>query len=158
MWFISERAIYKLAFRSNKPEAEQFTNWVAEVVEAIRKTGSYQLEPKSKAEVLLETVQLLVEHEKKLQEHQKRLENHETRTSEIEGQITTVNKDYLSLAGYYALKKQVWGLSQAETSQIGKKLKKASELVCMPIIRIHDAKFGEVNGYHKDILAQILGF
>lgn len=158
MWFISERAIYKLAFRSNKPEAEQFTNWVAEVVEAIRKTGSYQLEPKSKAEVLLETVQLLVEHEKKLQEHQKRLENHETRTSEIEGQITTVNKDYLSLAGYYALKKQVWGLSQAEASQIGKKLKKASELAYMPIIRIHDAKFGEVNGYHKDILAQILGF
>ncbi|TAE19795.1 MAG: hypothetical protein EAZ95_00890 [Bacteroidetes bacterium] len=86
-----------------------------------------------------------------------KLENHETRIAEIEAQITTVNKDYLSLAGYYALKKQVWGLSQVEASQIGKKLKKASDLEGMPIIRIHDAKFGEVNGYHKDILAKILG-
>lgn len=157
-WFINERAIYKLAFRSNKPEAEQFTNWVAEVVETIRKTGSYQLEPKSKAEVLLETVQLLVEHEQKLQEHQKRLENHETRLTEIEAQITTVNKDYLSLAGYYALQKRVWGLSQTGASQVGKKLKKESDLAGVPIIRIHDAKFGEVNGYHKDILAKVLGF
>ncbi len=126
--------------------------------QTIRKTGSYYLEPKSKAEVLLETVQLLVEHEKKLQAHQQRLENHETRISEIERQITTVNKDYLSLAGYYALKKQLWVLSQVDASKVGKQLKKASDLAGMPIIRIHDAKFGEVNGYHKDVLAKILGF
>ncbi|TAH31006.1 MAG: hypothetical protein EAZ06_01470 [Cytophagales bacterium] len=157
-WFINERAIYKLAFRSNKPEAEKFTNWVAEVAETIRKTGSYQLEPKTKIEALLETVQLLVEHEKKLQEQQQRIENHETRISEIEGQINTVNKDYLSLAGYYALKKQVWNLSQSQAGQLGKKLKKASEIAAMPIIRIHDSKFGEVNGYHKDILAKVLEF
>ena len=41
---ISEMAVYKLAFRSNKPEAERFTNWVAEVVlPAIRKTGGYHV-------------------------------------------------------------------------------------------------------------------
>lgn len=41
---ISEPAVYKLAFRSNKPEAEAFTNWVAgEVLPAIRKTGKYEL-------------------------------------------------------------------------------------------------------------------
>jgi prophage antirepressor-like protein len=41
---ISEPAVYKLAFRSNKPEAEAFTNWVAgEVLPAIRKTGRYEL-------------------------------------------------------------------------------------------------------------------
>lgn len=40
---ISEPAVYKLAFRSNKPEADEFTNWVAsEVLPAIRKTGGYQ--------------------------------------------------------------------------------------------------------------------
>ncbi|MCW7753648.1 BRO family protein [Desulfobotulus sp. H1] len=39
---INEPALYKLAFRSNKPTAEEFTNWVAsEVLPAIRKTGRY---------------------------------------------------------------------------------------------------------------------
>ncbi len=42
---IDEPAVYKLAFRSNKPEADNFTNWVAsEVLPTIRKTGSYQVE------------------------------------------------------------------------------------------------------------------
>ncbi len=41
---ITEAAVYKLAFRSNKPEAEQFTNWVAgDVLPALRKTGAFAL-------------------------------------------------------------------------------------------------------------------
>lgn len=40
--FVSEPAVYKLAFRSNKPEAERFTHWVcAEVLPAIRRQGFY---------------------------------------------------------------------------------------------------------------------
>lgn len=40
---IVEPAVYKLAFRSNKPEADAFTNWIAsEVVPSIRKTGKYE--------------------------------------------------------------------------------------------------------------------
>lgn len=39
---INEPGVYKLAFRSNKPEADRFTNWVAsEVLPAIRKNGAY---------------------------------------------------------------------------------------------------------------------
>jgi prophage antirepressor-like protein len=39
---ISEAGVYKVAFRSNKPEAERFTDWVAgEVIPEIRKTGRY---------------------------------------------------------------------------------------------------------------------
>lgn len=42
--FISEAAMYKLAFRSNKEEAELFTDWIAgEVLPALRKTGTYTL-------------------------------------------------------------------------------------------------------------------
>ena len=40
--FINESAVYKLAFRSRKPEAERFTDWIAgEVIPQIRKTGKY---------------------------------------------------------------------------------------------------------------------
>lgn len=41
-YVISESGIYKLAFRSNKPEAERFTDWLAnDVIPEIRKTGKY---------------------------------------------------------------------------------------------------------------------
>ena len=41
---INEPAVYKLAFRSSKPRAEAFTNWIAsEVIPAIRKTGKYEV-------------------------------------------------------------------------------------------------------------------
>lgn len=39
---ISEAGMYRLIFRSNKPEAEIFSNWVThEVLPSIRKTGAY---------------------------------------------------------------------------------------------------------------------
>ena len=42
MTVINEAGLYKLAFRSNKPEAEQLTDWVAsEVMPSIRKHGAY---------------------------------------------------------------------------------------------------------------------
>jgi prophage antirepressor-like protein len=48
---INEAAVYKLAFRSNKPSADAFTNWVAsEVLPAIRKTGAFQSERRAKYE------------------------------------------------------------------------------------------------------------
>ncbi len=42
MTIVSEPGMYKLVFRSRKPEADAFTDWVASaVLPAIRKTGSY---------------------------------------------------------------------------------------------------------------------
>lgn len=40
---ILEQAVYKLAFRSRKPEAEKFSDWAADVIASIRKTGSYSI-------------------------------------------------------------------------------------------------------------------
>lgn len=42
MILINESAMYKLAFRSNKIQADVFVNWIAgEVLPSIRRTGSY---------------------------------------------------------------------------------------------------------------------
>ena len=44
MTAINESGLYTLIFRSNKPEAKQFSRWVRhEVLPTIRKTGSYSL-------------------------------------------------------------------------------------------------------------------
>lgn len=40
--FLTESGVYKLVFKSNKPNAEKFTDWVTdEVLPIIRKTGGY---------------------------------------------------------------------------------------------------------------------
>ena len=50
--FLTESGVYKLVFKSHKPNAEAFTDWIAdEVLPSIRKTGSYET-PKAKAERL----------------------------------------------------------------------------------------------------------
>jgi len=50
---ISESGLYTLIFRSNKPQAKPFRKWVtAEVLPAIRKTGSYNL-PESDKKVFV---------------------------------------------------------------------------------------------------------
>lgn len=44
--FISEAGVYKMIFRSSKPKAEEFANWVfEEVLPAIRKQGFYGTVP-----------------------------------------------------------------------------------------------------------------
>ncbi len=42
---VTESGLYRLIFRSNKPEAEKFRRWVFnKVLPTIRKTGSYNLQ------------------------------------------------------------------------------------------------------------------
>lgn len=49
--FLTESGVYKLVFKSHKPNAEEFTDWIAdEVLPSIRKTGSYLTNKKSEIE------------------------------------------------------------------------------------------------------------
>lgn len=44
--FITAKGLYKILFRSRKPIAEQFQNWVCDVVEELRLNGQYSLQSK----------------------------------------------------------------------------------------------------------------
>lgn len=49
--FLTESGVYKLVFKSHKPNAEKFTDWIAdEVLPSIRKTGSYSTNGNSEIE------------------------------------------------------------------------------------------------------------
>ncbi len=159
MHICNESGLYNLILRSDKPEAKSFKKWVTkEVLPAIRKTGSYSLQGKTQLEALLITVQQMVAQEQKIREHDLKLVEHEDRISKIEAKIKTTNKDYFSLAGYYALRKRAWNLSNKEAQSTGKLLTKASQSAGMAVIKVQDSKYGEVNGYHQDILAEVLKF
>jgi len=46
VWTINEFGLYSLILKSNKPEAKSFKRWIThEVIPAIRKTGSYSIDP-----------------------------------------------------------------------------------------------------------------
>lgn len=48
--FLTESGVYKLVFKSRKPNAEAFTDWVTDkVLPTLRKTGSYEM-PKKKSD------------------------------------------------------------------------------------------------------------
>jgi prophage antirepressor-like protein len=42
--FLTEKGLYKILFKSRKPIAKQFTDWVCEVIKEIRLNGKYELE------------------------------------------------------------------------------------------------------------------
>lgn len=43
--FLTESGVYKLVFKSHKPNAEKFTDWIAdEVLPALRQTGHYEMQ------------------------------------------------------------------------------------------------------------------
>lgn len=47
--FLTESGVYKLVFKSHKPNAEKFTDWIAdEVLPTLRKTGSYEMPKQNK--------------------------------------------------------------------------------------------------------------
>ena len=47
--FLTESGVYKLVFKSRKPNAEAFTDWIAdEVLPTLRMTGSYEMPKKDK--------------------------------------------------------------------------------------------------------------
>lgn len=83
--FLTESGVYKLAFRSNKPEAEKFTDWVAdEVLPSIRKTGSYSAKPLSQTEFLLETAKAMVELDRRIHKTEKDLNVLESRLNSFD--------------------------------------------------------------------------
>ncbi len=56
--FLTESGVYKLVFKSHKPNAEKFTDWIAdEVLPALRKTGHYAMQKqKSTQKVHMESL------------------------------------------------------------------------------------------------------
>ena len=63
--WIGESDLYRLIMKSTKPEAEKFQDWICEeVIPAIRKTGSYSIQPKELTR--LEILTMAIEAEKKV--------------------------------------------------------------------------------------------
>jgi prophage antirepressor-like protein len=75
MSFLTEKGLYRVIGRSNKPIAEKFQNWVCDVIKEIRLTGEYKLkEQMEKSKEHWEINKKLIIHRAKLDIHTKLLE------------------------------------------------------------------------------------
>lgn len=67
--FLTEKGLYKILFKSRKPIAETFQNWVCDIIKEIRLKGTYNLQQQ-----ITETQKKLEEKEKETIELEKKLE------------------------------------------------------------------------------------
>lgn len=74
--FIPENIFYRLAMKAKNEAAEIFQAKVAdEILPAIRKTGTYSIQPKSALAALQDTVKVLTEHENRLNVLDNKIDN-----------------------------------------------------------------------------------
>ena len=105
MNYINESNLYKVIFQSRKESAERFTDWVTdEVLQSIRKTGSYNInEPKIDKTLLNPQMQLLITMTENLamqeieqKKQAERLQNVENRIDNVCDIIVTPIADWKS--------------------------------------------------------------
>lgn len=60
--FLTESGVYKLVFKSHKPNAEKFTDWIAdEVLPEIRRTGGYRTKRREEFDMCLYGVKFIAD-------------------------------------------------------------------------------------------------
>lgn len=55
-WFLNESGVYEILMQSRKPIAKSFKKQVKAILKEIRKTGSYNAQPKTQLEMLRELI------------------------------------------------------------------------------------------------------
>ncbi len=113
--FLTEQGLYKVLMRSRKKIAEQFQDWVCEVVEEIRRKGKYDLEEQLKTKEL--------EYQRQLQAKEQELLKYKEKTyEEIEksGHLYVIKTDGGTKVGKTkdAVTKRVKGLQTGNVNNI----------------------------------------
>lgn len=84
MVYINEKNLYKVIMRSDKPQAEDFQDWVCgEVLPTIRKTGRYDIRNMSRKELALEIIKAEEEKEALLLENKRKEEQLEEQRPKV---------------------------------------------------------------------------
>lgn len=98
--FLTESGVYKLIFKSEKPDAERFQDWVTdEVLPTLRKEGSYSTKTLSPMDQLRLQYEVLEGHDEALKEHSSRIEHLENNMVIDHGQARSLSKALSTVVG-----------------------------------------------------------
>lgn len=170
---ISEPGLYSLVLCSNKPEAKLFKRWIThDVIPSIRKTGAYQLAPKSYAEALRALANEVEQKELAIAQRDEaiRTKYHfvEGRDAEMCGRVgglTAQNERLREQIGDATNWKQAkaipWLRKYFDTrnngffAQLGKILTSLSAAMGVDTRTIEDTNWGAVKTYHISVINRL---
>ena len=148
--FLTESGVYKLVFKSRKPTAEKFTDWVTdEVLPTIRKTGGYV----SDDELFIETYLPHADESTRLlfATTLKTVRKQNERIGKLEAHVEEKSLQLDESKQYYTVKR-VAKMNRIDWRSISwKRLKNTSEYLQLEVKKVFDANFGTVNSYHLDV-------
>ena len=170
---VSEPGLYSLVLCSNKPEAKLFKRWIThDVIPSIRKTGAYQLAPKSYAEALRALANEVEQKELAIAQRDEaiRTKYHfvEGRDAEMCGRVgglTAQNERLREQIGDATNWKQAkaipWLRKYFDTrnngffAQLGKILTSLSAAMGVDTRTIEDTNWGAVKTYHISVINRL---
>lgn len=141
--FLTESGVYKLVFKSHKPNAEAFTDWIAdEVLPAIRKHGIYATD--NVIDNILNNPDFGIELLTRLKSERAARIAAEEEKERLQEELD-YSKDWYSIKRVAAMngvewKKFKWRRLKEKSIELGYGVKK-----------IFDVNYGEVNTYHRDV-------
>lgn len=148
----------KLALKFAAWLSPKFELWVYDKIYELLTTGKTELQDLSPVvnitEGLKRVIEHLGEHGQEIQKIQMSIEHIEEFVSDLEAKITSIDENYYSISGYCALNKIDCPLNKAQTW--GHSATKLSNQQNIAIGKAYDAKYGNVNTYHIDILQQVI--
>jgi hypothetical protein len=148
----------KLALKFAAWLSPEFELWVYDRIEELLKTGKTKIRDIRPGMDLINSIRLIADqleyHERDIEKLKDDMVEVKDYIADIEAKIISIDENYYSISGYCALNSVPCPLDKAQ--KWGHAATKLSNQKSTPIGKAYDAKYGDINTYHLDILAVIV--
>lgn len=147
----------KLALKFASWLSPRFELWVYDRIEELLKTGKTELETRP-AQSIIKSIRLIADqleaHDKDIQSLKQDVGEIKEYVSDLEAKITSIDENYYSISGWCALHSIPCPLDKAQ--RWGKLATGRSSSRKIAVGKAYDAKYGEINTYHKSVLQAVI--
>lgn len=149
----------KLALKFAAWLAPAFELWVYDRIEELLKTGKTELPNHKPGTDLIRAIRMIADklelHDRDINELKEGLQEVKEYVGDLEAKITSIDENYYSISGYCALEGIDCPLDKAKAW--GYQATKWSNQKGVAVGKAYDAKYGNVNTYHLDVLKVVVG-
>lgn len=147
----------KLALKFAAWLSAGFELWVYDRIEELLKTGRTELQI-TPSQNIIRSIRLIADqleaHNQDIKLLKEDVSQMKDYMGELDAKITSIDENYYSISGYCALYAMDCPLDKAQ--KWGYNATKLSHQLKRPIGKAYDAKYGNINTYHIDILKKII--
>lgn len=148
----------KLALKFAAWLSPEFELWVYDRIEELLKTGKTELKEFIPEQDLIKGIRMIADkleyHDRDIDQLKSDMVDVKDYIADIEAKIISIDENYYSISGYCALNGIPCPLDKAQ--RWGYNATKLSTQKGIPIGKAYDAKYGDINTYHLDILVLIV--